>query len=383
VVDKTVLLFSRDPGGANTVIPLVSRLTEKGYCVKLFGKDIALTKYAKSGLPAQDIMKDVEEISLDSIAGFIKSQMPDFIITGTSADDMTEKYIWKAAEQYGIPCFAILDQWVNYGVRFSQYSVSELKKYYHDKKHVYLPTKILVMDDLAKQKAVEEGLDESRIIVTGQPYFETIKNAANRISKKDIDELHKKLKIQNGDHIIVFASEPISKTYHETDDSEHFWGYTERTILRNLLDALAELMAKKNKEVKIIIRPHPKEDKDNFNDIMAVYEGKEISLTVDDSTDSLQLIAASDLICGMSSMFLIESAIVGKPVLSIQIGLCRENPFILDQIGILKSVLSRDDLETRLSKILENDYGSAVQFKTETEPVQRVIDAMELTLCQN
>jgi UDP-N-acetylglucosamine 2-epimerase len=296
---------------------------------------------------------------------------------------MTEKYIWKAAEQYGIPCFAILDQWLNYGVRFSQYSVSELKEYYHEKKHVYLPTKILVMDDLAKQKAVEEGLEESRIIVTGQPYFETVKNGIKRISKKDIAELHKKLKIQKDDCVIVFASEPISKTYHETDNSDHFWGYTERTILRSLLDALAELTAKKNKAVKIIIRPHPKEDKDNFNDIIAVYEGKEISLTVDDSIDSLQLIAASNLICGMSSMFLIESAIVGKPVLSIQIGLCRENPFILDQIGISKSVLTRNELDEKLGKIMETGFSSAVKFKTENEPVQRVIDAMESALCRN
>ena len=383
VKNKVLLLFSRDPGGANAIIPLIEPLSKKGYRVNLFGKDIALAKYAKAGLPAVNIMEHIDEVNLSEVDKFVISQMPDFIITGTSADDMTEKYIWKAAEQHGIPCFAILDQWVNYGVRFSRYSVSELKRYYQNKDHAFLPTKILVMDDLAKQKAVEEGLEESRILITGQPYFETIKNALNNISKKDIDELHKKLEIQKDDYVIVFASEPISKTYHEADDSNHFWGYTERTILRSLLDALTELAPKKNKTAKVIIRPHPKEDKENFNDIVAVYEGNGISLAIDESTDSSLLIAASDLVCGMSSMFLIESAVFGKPVISVQIGLCRENPFILDQIGISKSVLTKDELDKELSKIIEKDFSSVGQFKVENEPVKKVIDAMEFLLCQN
>lgn len=382
-MDKTILLFSRDPGGANTVIPLVSRLKEKGYCVKLFGKESALEKYANSGLAALDIMKYMTEVEPGTVAEFIKNQMPDFIITGTSADDMTEKYIWKASEKFKIPCFAILDQWLNYGVRFSQYSVSELKEYNHERKHVYLPTKILVMDSLAKQKAIEEGLEESRIIITGQPYFETIKTAINKISKKDIEGLNKKLKIQKDDYVIIFASEPLSKTYHETDNLDHFWGYTERTIFRNMLDALAECTVQKNKKVKVIIRPHPKEGKENFNDFLAVLNGKGISFAVDESTDSLLLISASDLVCGMSSMFLIESAIIGKPILSIQIGLCRDNPFMLDQIGAVKSVLTRDELDYQLGRFLENKFDAIVQFKTENEPVQKVIDAMESVLCRN
>lgn len=38
---KKILLFSRDPGGANTIVPLVSELSKK-YSVMLFGKDKAL-----------------------------------------------------------------------------------------------------------------------------------------------------------------------------------------------------------------------------------------------------------------------------------------------------------------------------------------------------
>ncbi len=39
----------------------------------------------------------------------------------------------------GKATFAILDSWLNYGIRFSEYSLSQLKKYELTKKHIYLP----------------------------------------------------------------------------------------------------------------------------------------------------------------------------------------------------------------------------------------------------
>jgi hypothetical protein len=382
-VNETVLIFSRDPGGANAVIPLVAPLRARGYRVPLFGKDIALSKYAASGLAAENIMEHVDTLDLVEIGGFLEVQNPDFIITGTSADDMTEKLLWNAAEKRGIPCFAILDQWVNYGVRFSAYSVSELAAYYRAKKHDYLPTKILVMDEFAKRKMVEEGLDSSRIIVTGQPHFENVFRALSRIDGRAVREARMKLGQWQGERLVLFASEPISATYHETDQSAHFWGYTERTILRSLVKALAAVTGKRKEGVRVVIRPHPKENRENFSDIVAGNEIPGVSFTIDDRSDSLLLIAACDLVCGMSSMVLIEAAIAGKAVLSVQIGLCRENPFVLDEMGVSKSVMDMHELEKRLAAFLDNKGVVGMDFRFEREPVDKVINAMEVMLCRN
>lgn len=130
---KKILLFSRDPGGSNTIIPLVEPLQKRGYEVRLFGKDFALEKYKSSGISGLDIMDYVPSFELDFIQKFINKEKPDFIITGTSADDFTEKYIWKSAGKLNIPLLAIMDQWVNYGVRFSNYGVSQLDDYNKDK----------------------------------------------------------------------------------------------------------------------------------------------------------------------------------------------------------------------------------------------------------
>ena len=64
---KKILLFSRDPGGANTIIPLHHPLVAQGYDVVLWGKDVALSRYKEAGLPVKDIMSQLCEFSTLSI----------------------------------------------------------------------------------------------------------------------------------------------------------------------------------------------------------------------------------------------------------------------------------------------------------------------------
>ena len=109
---KKILLFSRDPGGTNTIIPLIKPLKKK-YDVYLYGKDVALKKYTEAGFNAKKITNFVPEITIKNVHSFLTRNQFDFIITGTSADDFTEKFIWKAAEAINIPTFAILDNWIS------------------------------------------------------------------------------------------------------------------------------------------------------------------------------------------------------------------------------------------------------------------------------
>src|SRR4030065_819068 len=100
-----ILLFSRDPGGANTIFPLIDPLKESGFLISLYGKDFALNRYKQSGFEGKNIMDEISFITVESLISFLKANSPDFIITGTSENDFTEKYMWKAAEQLHIPCF--------------------------------------------------------------------------------------------------------------------------------------------------------------------------------------------------------------------------------------------------------------------------------------
>lgn len=332
---KKILLFSRDPGGANTIIPLYKSLTQKGYDVLLYGKDFAFKKYKEAGLEGKHICE------LQDLKNFLLELSPDLVITGTSADDYTEKYIWQSCEELNIHSFAILDNWMSYGIRFSKYSsAAEFDEYEKEKDHCYLPSKILLMDEIAKQEAIKEGLPESRLEVTGQPYFETIIQEFNSYTEQSKTKIKENLGLSKTDYIITFASEPISAICERGKPL----GYTEKTIFQELLNQVIKL----DKNITILIKQHPKENPDNYESILKKHEHSKIKLVVDQNTNPREVISISDLVCGMSSIFLIEAVIFKKPVISIQIGLNRENPFILDRIGVLKSIIDRTTLEKKL-----------------------------------
>lgn len=348
-MNKKILLFSRDPGGANTVAPLYYKLKNKDYDVEIFGKDFALDKYKQYNINGIDIGTRIKDISQSSIEQFLIEEKPDFIITGTSADDFTEKFLWKASEKLNVKSFAILDQWVNYGIRFSKFSVNQMDEYEKDRKHPYVPFKILVMDNYAKAEMIKAGIDKDKILVSGQPYFDYLIEKKENFNKNSIN-YRENIGFKEDEFLLTFISEPISNIYKEDDDSEHYWGYTERTIFKQLIEVLEDITEQYKKKINIIIRLHPKEKENNYDDIIDSINSKYISILIDKKINGFKLMYSSDLIIGMSSMFLIEAAVLGKSIQSIQIGLRRENSFILDRRGILKSIICKEDLKN----VIEN-----------------------------
>ncbi len=359
---KRILLFARDPGGANTIIPLVKPLKEKGYKVSLYGRDRALDRYKLFGLKEDCFEQKIDKITEQNILNFLKYENPDLIITGTSADDKTEKYLWQCARRLNIPSFAILDQWVNYGIRFSKYDVADLKEYEKNKSHDFLPSKILVMDDYAKKEMMQEGIDKDKIVVTGQPYFDFLMQQKNNLTV-----------CRSDDFIITFASEAILKIYK----TKEIWGYTEQTILNEILLVLKKINI--SKKILFIIKPHPKEDIDIYKKLLISFKHPKIKLRLETNLSSWDLIKKSDLVCGMTSMFLLESVLLGKQILSIQIGLRKKDPFILSRRGFVKTVLTRQNLIQKLQQVIF-DKSSVCDFDIFKNSIHNVISYVDKVL---
>ena len=320
----------------------------------------------------KNIVEFVKEISLEEIKVFVEEMAPDIVITGTSADDQTEKFIWKACEELNIPSYAILDQWINYSVRFSEKQTDTIQ--HPNTKHElkYLPKKILLMDEKAKEEAVKSGLPEDRLIVTGQPYFETIIENAQKISQNQIKNFREKLKTKDNEILITFASEPLLETYKRP-----FFGYSEVVILQNLLDAVVNVEKKIKRKIYVLLRAHPKDDIAKYQNIAS-----ENLLTQQFDCAAQIVVLSSDLICGMSSMFLIESVVLGKPVMSIQIGLDKEDPFILSRIKLLKTMLSYKELEDSLLKVFGEESGRQISFEVIKNPSEKISHLIKKELCQ-
>jgi len=306
-----ILFFAHDPGGANAIAPLIEPLSKKNE-VFIFAKGPALLKLPK----AQELKKN----TLETI-------MPDFLITGTSANDKTEKLLWQEAKKLNIKSMAILDHWVNYGIRFSKYGLNEFEKF--DKKCEFLPTYICVMDEFAKQEMSKDGVPEEIIYTLGNPHFETIIKQSKNI--KDVRN-----NFANEDEfLITFASEPYIEDYGKGN---------EKLVLEHLLEAT------NGKNVKIIAKLHPKEDFSKYAGFQNLP-----NVVLDKASSPIEVIMASDLVISMTSMFLIEAMILGKNILSYQPNETDSNKFILTRNKILPFVKNKEDFNAKLLNILNGE----------------------------
>ncbi len=371
---KKVLLFSRDPGGANTIIPLYHPLIANGYDVSLWGKDISLDKYVCAGLKGQDIMSRLASIDVPSVREFLLLESPDIIVTGTSAEDPCEKFIWKSAEELKIGSLAIIDQWLNYGVRFSAYPSSRLADFRNDRRFDFMPDKILLMDELARREAMADGLPAARLEVTGQPHFQALASKPKPGSDK-LAEVRSSWRIESDELTVVFASEPMTEIWGSRPE----FGFTELTTIKDLVESLEKVAVNADKKICLIVRPHPREDRVKLEQVVGL-SSRIVRMIVTDSYSAEEVICAADLVCGMSSMFLLESAFLDKPTISIQIGLKTESLFVLDRSGVLKSIFEKSGLAQSLKQALIERKCDRVRMPFLTNSIENVIAQVEKCL---
>lgn len=333
-----VLFFARDPGGTNNVAPIIKALLATNVEVLVYARDGAFDRFKNYGIVVENIDDTVETINLESIQEFLSNLNLDFIITGTSIADMTERFIWVAAKKIGVCSLAIMDQWMNYMRRFSETDRDNNLILGTEKK--YMPDHICVMDEYAKTEMLGEGFAESEIVVTGSPYFEYVATEYEHTKAHCLSQR---------DYVIGFVSEPTSVDYNNAIE---FWGFDEKSIFDDFID---ELESKCDLAIKctVLIRPHPREDSSFYAEFIRSYSGNLDIKLVSTVLSSMEFLKSVDLVCGMSSMLLIEAFMLAKPTVSIMHGLKRSNLLVLDRLGLLNSIYEKHNLLPEICKNLE------------------------------
>lgn len=326
-----IAFFAHDPGGANTIAPLIDE----------FGLNHEVYAFAKG--PALSRLQNAKEY-YDGILNDVK---PNIIITGTSANDATEKTLWKEAQALGIKSIAILDHWVNYGIRFSKYGLKDIDKF--EKICDFLPSFIIVMDEFAKKEMTKEGVPEDIILALGNPHFDKVlKNSENVLDVRA--EFAK-----NDETLIVFGSEPYTEDYGLGE---------EKTVLKDLIEAT------KNKNVKIVVKLHPKED-------FSKYKEFENEVILNKETNPAEIMKAADIVVSMTSMFLIEAMIMNKKILSYQPNEQDKSKFILTNCGVLPFINNYYNFEKELLKLIDNKCNSNYNNFIKENSVERIRDFVE------
>lgn len=334
-----LLFFSRDPGGANVIAPVIKRIADRCQ-IKVYAKDYSVSRLQGEGIDCKELGDELPEITEDSVCSFIKQKSPKAIITGSSLNDYTERYLWKAGEELGISTYAIMDQWIHLGIRFSPFDYNGLAEYENHHVFKYVPRRILVMDKLAKQILKEEGISETKIVVTGQPHFDVVRNRFNNA-------------VSNRDNYcsvrVLFASEPKL-----ADNEDTYWGYNEQKIFAYIYETVRKLQGEIGRKFELLIRPHPRENPVGWETVIEKCNADENGITIllDKTEDTFSLLKSVDIVCGMSSMLLIEALLCEVPMVSCLIGLKQESPFIFDRLGIYKSCKNMDELYRQMEAII-------------------------------
>ena len=329
-MSKQVMFFAHDPGGAQAISPLISE----------FANPLVFAKG-----PALGAMQGAKELPEEALLRY----SPAFLITGTSANDFTERLLWKEAGINSIPSMAILDFWSNYGVRFSRYGTENLHLFKYECE--YLPKFICVPDDIAKEEMIRDGVPADIIYAFGNPHFEFI---SSRQQKPDAQ----KMVAQNEKKIVLFASQPFDDVYREG---------SELIVLRALIS-----IAREKPDIEICIRKHPKESSEKFSTFLSEQVSLDSTLDVFDSIDS------SDIIVSVNSMVLLEALFLGKRIISYQ-PRCKDgkNDFILTKNDILPFISNDDEFRACFELTLrgKEQYNNSIKCTGIIESIKSFVEA--------
>lgn len=314
---RGLFVFS-DPGGAKPILTLADENHRSLTAVKAvsnreysFYKDFT-TKVDTPNLPSN-----------------IHDFKPDFVFTGTSyTSDIENNYII-AAKENGIPVYSFVDHWTNIRNRFAK----GLK--------IVFPDIIFVIDKIAREIAVKEGIEIKKLSILPNPYHTYLRKWHPNENKLSF-LIENNIPVDN--LLIVFAPDPLSNA----GGIEKF-NTDEKIITKEFLKVIDEI--KSIKKITIIFKPHPNQ---NIDYILPAINNIGIGILCLKDVDTRALLYYSDIVVGIFSNILIEGQILGKEVIRF-LDKCKNDP--LEQLNIGTICRTRNQLlnilQTKINNINE------------------------------
>jgi hypothetical protein len=324
-----VRFAARDPGGANVLAAFLSRYqSDAPFSFDVWSLPEATPVFRHSGLSPQEFPR---ESAGDVIYAMWQSRPADVLITGTSHYAPFESLLWGIARKHDCPSLAVMDSWVNLDRRFL----------------LGRPDYVGAVDHGQIDELKALGFRANRIITTGHPWLSKLLQEKGTIPETTA------VPSGNEDVRLLFVSEPIAKDVAEGVNAS--FGFDEFDAFVMLYRA-AVAAAKSGLKVGLGIKFHPCEDPQAFLRRLSSLDlphGLKIH-EIKGGERPHPWILWSDLIAGIGSMLLLEAIVLGKPVISLQPGLRRENTFIAGRRGFSPTLTVPGAGETILSRLLNN-----------------------------
>lgn len=371
---KKILATSWHPGGANAIAPVIKSLDGKIEIITL-GYEHSEKIFGNSGINYRTLKEyNLRNVSLNSMNKLLDFVHPSLILTGTSIQDkevreVIEQTMVLSSRNKGIVSLSVMDMGGNYWKRFSDlydnygrfreeiYETTITSKNYtkKDGKFKFLPSKIAIIDDLSKKEMISEGFEENTLEITGNPFFDDIIRLKKEFNEKE--KVRSDLGINQRNYMILFASQPIENTYGEK------LGYTEKTVLEELLKSVKQIS--QGRGISVLVKIHPREDIRNLERIVREEEFRELEIRVNKEYDPKDALMASDAVVSAFSTTLIESTYLDLPSISLQPGLkAKDYLSNTNDLGITIPVYQKGELEGILRKLIsEESYRQELAMK--------------------
>jgi len=291
----SILIFSEDPGAVNCILPLLPLLQQATIPFRLLAAGTASGMYAAKGFQP-DSFEEIDEL-------FAKD-VPALVLTGTAANlDTAGLRLIDAARERGIPTLGIVDAPMNADLRFCGRSGSPL---------THAPDIIAVPDQVCAERFKALGVGSSQISICGHPHYDAVRTRAEAVRQLDRCAVRKKFfsEINEGQQLILFAGEP--ETHHQRNADYLLHGRGKRNgrieiVMEEFLDATAGLIPRPAR----VLQLHPRSNVKDVGALAGEFD------SIHQGGDLLEILYCADVVAGLTSMLLMEAALMGTPTLAI------------------------------------------------------------------
>lgn len=308
---RRLLIAAHDPGGATALLPVIRTLAAQGLVsLRIIGDGAAASLFARAGIEFEPVRGCDGTGELFMVARrLLERERPDLVLVGSSEAYAIERALTEAAARAGVPSVCLLDYWSQYAERFSGEEPSERWR--------YLPDLVFVMDETARDEMVTLGVSPSCVVVVGHPHLSTLSRSVAPLAAAARAAFRETLGVPSGGRLVTFASETFGWQWDPSYRFQPLSGKTERTVvvLEHLLAALTELAEAQQIPLLVVNKLHPKNRPEEFAWLDHLVLPFPVRTMAD--ADNTTLVRASDLVAGMTSMFLLEAACLGVPTLAV------------------------------------------------------------------
>lgn len=291
---KQVLVVASDAGAALFLAPVIEKIRPLNAVKVIAGKHAAVTFRHQGIIHEQMDEEQPFDIAAQSL---LKQQHYGVALLGTNLGPGLEKVIIQKASEYHCRTMAVVDHYWHLWQRFA-----DLEKRIPNQ---YLPDDIWVFEPWQKDRLITKNIPENRMHVAHHPYFESLKEQNWPSEKRRFCQEYG---INPDALVVTYASEPppTRKTDWKSEEP------AQDTIVA-VADMVAKTISRLNRDrqpVQLVVKKHPSETEEFLQNIWATLEEQ---CTVLSDYPPKTLIQASEVVLGMTSIFLLEAQAMGKP----------------------------------------------------------------------